>query len=94
MHMTIDPTFTHTVLDITRDKLWEQGNVEAAEKFFAGYSGLRTTAKVTNCQKDRLVEYCKAKKYDDLYAPFTKKHFGKSDIYSMSEDEWRDIFEW
>lgn len=32
--MTIDPTFTHTVLDITRDKLWEQGNVEAAEKFF------------------------------------------------------------
>lgn len=61
---------------------------------FAGYSGLRTTTKVTNRQKDRLVEYCKAKKYDDLHAPFSKKHFSKSDIYSRSEDEWRDIFEW
>ena len=54
---------------------------------FVGYSGIRATAKVTNRQKDRLVEYCKAKKYDDLYAPFLK-------IYSMSDDEWRDIFEW
>jgi hypothetical protein len=61
---------------------------------FAGYSGLRTTAKVTNRQKDRLVEYCKAKKYDDLYAPFSKKHINKSEINSMGDDEWRDVFEW
>lgn len=61
---------------------------------FAGYAGLRTTAKVTNRQKDRLVEYCKIKKYDDLYAPFTKKHINRSEINSMSEDEWKDIFEW
>ena len=61
---------------------------------FAGYAGLRTTTKVTNRQKDRLVEYCKAKNYDGLYDPFSQKHFSKSEIYSMDDDEWRDIFEW
>lgn len=55
LHMTIDPSFTHIVLDIAREKLWEKGDIKGAEQFFEDSFGFDNKQLIANIIRGKYV---------------------------------------
>lgn len=66
------------------------------EVAFTGYSMINMSDrhKLTERQKDRLVEYAKVMGYQRFDVRFTGKSFQVSEIFTLTNEEWADIFEW
>lgn len=63
---------------------------------FAGYqfSNMVEHHKITDRQKDRLVEYAEVMKYDQFTTLFNSHRIPVKDIYNLTDEEWQSIFEW
>ena len=63
---------------------------------FTGYSmiNMGERHKLTERQKDRLVEYAKVMGYQRFDVGFTGKSFQVNEIFTITNEEWADIFEW
>ncbi len=63
---------------------------------FTGYSmtNIEGRHKLTERQKDRLIEYAKVMGYKRFDVGFTGKSFQVNEIFTLTNEEWTDIFEW
>lgn len=63
---------------------------------FAGYQPINVTErhKITNRQKDRLVEYANVMGYDQFTTLFNGHRILVEDIYNLTDKKWQSMFEW
>ena len=63
---------------------------------FAGYQPINVAErhKITNRQKDRLVEYAKVMGYDHFTTLFNGHQIPVENIYNLTDEGWQSMFEW